>query len=124
MSYDKVFSASLPYDTRVCFININIVSNSLPKMFEHSGGTRKVQSRKFWMFKNDITSNWTINSNHINHTIRNTSTPIARNSKMAGYIRAALTFDWMSFSRAWKSAICASTTSRKPPASPASTIAT
>ena len=37
---------------------------------------------------------------------------------------AVITFDLSSFSRPWKSAIWASTTSRNPPVSPACTIAT
>ncbi len=51
------------------------------------------------------------------------STPIASNSRMHGYSIAVITFAFSSFSRAWKSAICASTTSRNPPVSPASIIA-
>ena len=58
------------------------------------------------------------------NTIRKISTPSASTSRMIGYISAVITFDFSSFSRAWKSAICASTRSRKPPVSPASTIAT
>ena len=52
------------------------------------------------------------------------STTSASTNKMHGYSIAVITFDFSSFSRDWKSAICASTTSRNPPASPASTIAT
>jgi len=43
---------------------------------------------------------------------------------MQGYSMAVITLDFSSFSRDWNSAICASTTSRNPPASPASTMAT
>ena len=52
------------------------------------------------------------------------STIIASTNKIAGYSIAVMTFAFNSLSRDWNSAICASTTSRNPPASPASTIAT
>jgi hypothetical protein len=57
-------------------------------------------------------------------TIKKITTPMASVSNTAGYINAEITLARSSFSRAWKSAICASTTSRNPPASPDSTIAT
>jgi hypothetical protein len=58
------------------------------------------------------------------NTSRNTSTAIASSSRMAGYRSAVRTLAFISFSRAWKSAICERTSSRKPPVSPASTMAT
>ena len=63
---------------------------------------------------------WNFGMKNTSSTVSTTS---ASTSRMHGYSIAVVTFDFSSFSRAWKSAICASTTSRKPPASPASTIA-
>ena len=57
------------------------------------------------------------------NTIKKMTTPTASVISTSGYIMAALTLARSSFSCAWKSAIWPSTTSRNPPASPASTIA-
>ncbi len=77
-----------------------------------------------------ISGNWALKPSNIfwkrgiKNVIRNISTATAKTSNMVGYSTAAITLDFKSLSRTWKSAICASTTSRNPPTSPADTIAT